>query len=249
VAEVSPQQVADGVHRLGSRLVNWYLVEDGGRLTVVDCGAAGYFDQVESGVSAIGHSMDDLAAIVLTHGDGDHVGFAERLRADAGIPVLIHELDVPLATTTKLKKTEGGMVRYLRYPAAWGLLAHLGANGGLRPPPVAAVTPYGEDQTLDVPGQPRVVFTPGHSDGHCALHFERHGVVFAGDSLCTRNPLTGRAGAQLMPSAFNASTERAIESLDALEATGAETVLAGHGEPWTDGAAKAAQAAREFGPT
>ena len=101
----------------------------------------------------------------------------------------------------------------------------------------------------DVPGQPRVVFTPGHSDGHCAIHFERHGVVFAGDSLCTRNPLTGRVGAQLMPSAFNTSTERAMESLDALEAIAAETVLPGHGDPWTDGAAKAAQAARRFGPT
>src|SRR5437879_573882 len=106
MAEDRPQRVADGVHRLGSRFVNWYVVEDDGRLTVVDCGLPKFFDQVEPGLSAIGRSIGDVAAIVLTHGDNDHVGFAERLRTAAGAPVSIHDLDVPLATTSEQKKTE-----------------------------------------------------------------------------------------------------------------------------------------------
>jgi hypothetical protein len=31
----SGSQVADGIHRLGDHYVNWYVVEDGGRLTVI----------------------------------------------------------------------------------------------------------------------------------------------------------------------------------------------------------------------
>src|SRR5438309_9297572 len=245
----APTRVADGVLRLGTRLVNWYLVEEAGRVSVVDCGLPGYYDQLEPGLAALGRNLDDVAAVVLTHGDGDHVGFAERLRAASSAPVFVHEADVRITTTKENKKTESSLLPYLRHGAALQLIAHFAANGGLKPPPVAEVTAVKDGQTLEVPGKPRVVHTPGHTEGHCVLHFEQHGVVFAGDALCTRNPLTGRSGAQLMPSAFNVSSEQAMRSLDAIAATGAEQVLPGHGEPWTDGAAAAVEAARSFGPT
>ena len=245
----APTQVADGVLRLGTRLVNWYLVEEDGRVTVVDCGLPRYYDQLEPGLAVLGRGLDDVAAVVLTHGDGDHVGFSERLRAASGAPVSVHEDDVRITTTNENKKTESSLLPYLRHGAALELIAHFAANGGLRPPPVAEVTAVKDGQVLDVPGGPRVLHTPGHTKGHCVLHCERQGVVFAGDALCTRNPLTGRSGAQLMPSAFNVSSEQAMSSLDAIGATGAETVLPGHGEPWTDGAAPAVEAARSFGPT
>ncbi len=249
MADVRPERIVEGVHRLGSRYVNWYLVEDGERVTVVDCALPKYFEQVEPGLESIGRSIDDVAAIVLTHGDGDHVGFAERLRAAAGAPVFVHERDAELVTTSKNKETEASLLPYLRHGAAWQLLAHFTANGGLRPPAVTAIQTYDDGETLNVPGSPTVVFTPGHTNGHCAIHFPRHGVVFAGDAICTWNPLTGAKGPQLLPSAFNVSTERAMESLAALEATGADVVLPGHGEPWTEGAPAAVAAARDRGPT
>jgi glyoxylase-like metal-dependent hydrolase (beta-lactamase superfamily II) len=152
-------------------------------------------------------------------------------------------------TTNEVKKTESSLLPYLLHPAAWQLMAHFAAKRGLRPPPVAEVTAVSDGQTLDVPGEPRVIHTPGHTQGHCVLHFERHGVVFVGDALCTRNPLTGRTGAQLMPSAFNVSSDQAMRSLDAIEASGTVMVLPGHGEPFTNGAAAAAAAARAFGRT
>jgi glyoxylase-like metal-dependent hydrolase (beta-lactamase superfamily II) len=244
-----PIQVAEGVHRLGTSLVNWYVVEDGGRLTVLDCGLPSYWGQVEPGLAALGRSMSDIDAIVLTHGDGDHVGFGERLRTTASAPVLIHRDDELLATTTKHKKTEKPIVGYLGKPAAWGLLTHFIRGGGLRPPPIGEVTTYEADQVLDVPGSPRVIPTPGHTDGHCALHFPQSDAVFVGDALCTRNPLTGRMGAQLMPRGLNVSTDTALRSLDAIEATGAQNVLPGHGDPWAGGAAQAAEAARSAGPS
>ena len=35
--------VADGVHRVTDAYTNWYLIEDGGRLTAVDAGLGGCF--------------------------------------------------------------------------------------------------------------------------------------------------------------------------------------------------------------
>jgi len=39
---VAGTEVAPGVHRLGSERVNFYLVEDGGRVALVDAGLSGY---------------------------------------------------------------------------------------------------------------------------------------------------------------------------------------------------------------
>src|SRR3954453_17785057 len=131
MADTQPVEVAEGVHRLGSSLVNWYVVDDGGRLTVVDCGLPSYWNQVEPGLAALGRSMSDIAAIVLTHGDGDHVGFGERLRSTANVPVHVHREDERLATTKAQKKTERSPLGYLVRPAALGLIAHFVRGGGL----------------------------------------------------------------------------------------------------------------------
>ncbi len=94
-----------------------------------------------------------------------------------------------------------------------------------------------------------MIATPGNTPGHSAFLFESHRVLFVGDELCTWNPLTGRLGAQVMPTVFNTSTDQCFESLGALEGLQAETLLAGHGEPWREGAAAAVQNARQAGRT
>ena len=55
------------------------------------------------------------------------------------------------------------------------------------------MTTFGAGDRLDVPGRPRVIHAPGHTEGCVALHFEGHQALLAGDVLCSRNPLTGRA--------------------------------------------------------
>jgi glyoxylase-like metal-dependent hydrolase (beta-lactamase superfamily II) len=224
-------------------------VEDGGRLTVVDCGLSSFWDGVEQALAALGHSPEDVAAIVLTHGDGDHVGFAERLRGASGATVLIHSADEELATKGKIKRPEGTILPYLLNRATWAAAPEFLLGGGVRAPRVAEATTYEDGELLDVPGAPRVVHTPGHTDGHCALLFEGHDTLFAGDALCTLNVLTGRTGMQLMPRAFNVSSDAALRSLDAIEPLAATHVLVGHGEPWDRGAEQAVMAARAAGPS
>ena len=98
-----------------------------------------------------------------------------------------------------------------------------------------------------MPGAPRVVFTPGHTLGHCALHLPDRDAVIAGDAIVTLDPYTGRTGPRLVARAATADTDRNLRSLGPLAATGARTVLVGHGEPWTQGVEAAAAAARQAG--
>ncbi len=74
-------------------------------------------------------------------------------------------------------------------------------------------------------------------------------MLLTGDSLVTRNPLTGRVGPQIMPSGLNQDTPLALRSLDALDGVPAEVLLPGHGEPFTEGTAEAVRRARAAGPS
>lgn len=247
--DTAPTQVADGVVRLGTNLVNWYLVEDGGRVTIVDCGAPAYYAQLDRGLALLDRNRGHIDAIVLTHGHDDHIGFAEQARTELGVPVYVHEADKELATTRKATgKNEKPMTSYLRFPHAYKLITHLMSAGGVPKPP-QEVSTFRDGDELDVPGKPRVVHTPGHTAGHVVLFLESRGVLLMGDLLCTLNPLTGKRGPQLLPQAFNRSSATMLDSLSTIEQLDAPTLAFGHGDPWTQGADSAVRVARETGPT
>jgi glyoxylase-like metal-dependent hydrolase (beta-lactamase superfamily II) len=91
------------------------------------------------------------------------------------------------------------------------------------------------------------VFTPGHTLGHCALHYPDRDALIAGDAIVMLDPYTARRGPRLVARAATADVERNMRSLDALVETGARIVLTGHGEPWTGGIEGAAAQARANG--
>jgi glyoxylase-like metal-dependent hydrolase (beta-lactamase superfamily II) len=241
--------VADGVHRVEDAYTNWYIVEDSDRLTIVDAGVPRSWHSLLDALRSLKRSTDDIAAVVLTHGHFDHLGFAERARAALDVPVWVHENDVPLSRHPRRYGYERSPAYYMATQVrAFPIVAALLRNRAWWPPPIADVRRY-ENGTLDVPGQPLVVPTPGHTLGHCALQLPDRDAVIAGDAIVTLNPYTGRRGPQIVAGAATVDSPRALASLDALEATGAKTVLVGHGPPWTRRADHAAAAARAAGPS
>jgi glyoxylase-like metal-dependent hydrolase (beta-lactamase superfamily II) len=240
-------EVAPGVHRLGNWFVNFYLLEEEGRLTLVDAGLPRMRGQLEAAVAALGRSMGDLEAVILTHGHTDHVGFAGSLEKQSGIPVHVHEADAEMTRTGKSQERERSLLPYLRNRAVWKLLASA-VRGGL-PQKVAQVRTFADGAVLDVPGRPRAVHAPGHSHGCVAFHLADRGVLLTGDVLCSYNPLVGSTGPQVMAGAFNVSSAQALASLDAIAPLEAGLLLFGHGEPWREGAAAAVERARAAGPS
>jgi glyoxylase-like metal-dependent hydrolase (beta-lactamase superfamily II) len=233
------------VHGLGSKLINWYLVEDAGRLTAVDAGLPGFGKRLSGDLASLAHVPGDIEAVVLTHSDADHTGLVPALRA-AGARVLIHSADE--ATLAKPRPKPGdaapqNLLPHLWRPPLWRIIAEMVA-GGARMQKIEGAETFADGDVLDVPGKPRVIATPGHTPGHCALLFESHSALFVGDGMCTYNVVTGKTGPQLMPKPMNVSTDQSYESLANLENVEAEVVLPGHGQPWRGGVAAAVERAR-----
>ena len=63
--ETQPTLVAEGVVRLGTELVNWYLLEEDGKVTVVDAGAPAYRPQLDKGLALLGRqpALDQACAV------------------------------------------------------------------------------------------------------------------------------------------------------------------------------------------
>jgi glyoxylase-like metal-dependent hydrolase (beta-lactamase superfamily II) len=242
-------QVAEGVHRLAPGVCNFYLVEDGGRLLLVDAGAPRDWDLLVRALAALGRSPGDLDAVLITHAHSDHTGFAERARTAADAPVWIHQADAAVAKGAKPGKNDGRATSYLLRVAFYRTVISLARRGGTRTIPVQEVSTFADGETVEVPGRPRAVHAPGHTPGCAALSLEGRRVLLSGDVLVTWNPLTGRVGPQVMPSAFNRDTPQALRSLDRLDGIPADLLLPGHGEPWTEGTAEAARLARAAGPS
>ena len=243
---VEPAFAADGVVRLGTDLCNWFLVDGDDGVVAVDAGFPDYRPQLEPGLRLLGRTPADLTAVVVTHGHADHLGVAEQLRQELGLSVCVHEDDAQLARSAAGRgKTESSTLPYLRHPHAIRFLVHFRTSGKTRP--IADVRPYADGDEL--PGGLRAIHTGGHTVGHSVIHHESRGLLFAGDLLCTLNPLTGARGPQLLPRPLNLSSATMLDSLTKLEGLDVGAILVGHGETWTQGAAAAVSRARNVGPT
>lgn len=241
------EDVGLGIRRITRGVTNFYLMEDGGRLTLIDAGTPKDWEVLVQVVKRTGYRLEDLDAVLLTHAHADHTGVAERTRTEAGARVLIHKADEHSASTGEVAKPDGGMGRYLFKVQMYKTMLSLGRRGAAKVIPIRELSTFSDGETLDVPGQPRVIHAPGHTEGSSALLVEDRDALFAGDVLSTWNPLTGRSGPQIMPSAMNQDTERALQSLSELDGITAGVMLPGHGDPWTGGVDQAVSLARAAG--
>ena len=232
-------ELAPHLHRLGNDLVASYLVDLPEGITLVDAGLPGHWDDLLRELELIGRPLSDVRGLVLTHGDSDHIGFAERLRREAGVPVHVHAADARRARTGEKPKTPMGPAK-LR--PTLGFLAYALRKKGIRPEYLSEVVEVDDGAVLDLPGSPVVIGMPGHSPGSVAVHVPAVDAVFVGDALTTRHVLTGREGAQ--PAPFTDEPEQALASLDLLAQLDASWVLPGHGAPWRGSPAEAAAAVR-----
>ncbi|ASO20475.1 glyoxylase-like metal-dependent hydrolase (beta-lactamase superfamily II) [Actinoalloteichus hoggarensis] len=230
----------EGLHRIGNDIVAAYLVvtEDG--VTVVDAGLAGHWRELTAELAGLGRSLRDVRGVVLTHGDTDHLGFAERLRREHDVPIYVHHADAARARGEVTSRPVwsgariGPMARFLWYAAG---------KGGLRTDHPREVVEFDDGDVLELPGAPRVLGLPGHSPGSVAVQVPAVDALFVGDALTTRHVLTGRSGPQAAP--FTDDPTQALHSLDRLAEVRAKWVLPGHGAPWSGGVQEAVRQVRE----
>jgi len=232
-------ELAPHLHRIGNDIVAVYLVDTPEGVTVIDAGLPGHYADLIAELTSMGRTLNDVKGVILTHGDSDHVGFAERLRLETGVPIYVHAADADRAKGGPKPKTPFGT---FKLGPLLGFMGYAMRKGGARTTYLTDLIEVHDGETLDLPGSPRIIGMPGHSEGSIAIHIPIVDAVFVGDGLTTRHVLTGRTGPQ--PAPFTDEPERAIESLTALLPTKATWVLPGHGTPWNGGVAAAVDAVR-----
>jgi glyoxylase-like metal-dependent hydrolase (beta-lactamase superfamily II) len=240
-----------GIHRLSLPTpflvgrVNCYLIEDD-PLTLLDTGPNSglALDELELGLSAHGHRIEDLGLIIITHQHLDHMGLLDILVRRSGAEVAAFDLLVPyLAAFSEsmdgddrfaesLMRTHGvpsDVVVALRAVShafrAWGCSAQVtrpvrdGDTLGLR------------DRTL------HVLHRPGHSPSDTMFFDEDRGMLLAGDHLIAHissNPFVSRP----LGAPTDAERPRAlityIESMRATRELSPRVTLPGHGDPILD---------------
>jgi glyoxylase-like metal-dependent hydrolase (beta-lactamase superfamily II) len=165
---------------------NAYVVaaESGGPAVVVDA------PPDPEGVAALlaRHDLTPVAALV-THGHIDHVGGIDGI-AGPTVTAYLHPADVDMA------RHPGEQLRALLGDAAFDIGSEV---------VTAPFTDLADGENLDLAGlNLGVLFTPGHSPGHCCFTLEDEGVLFSGDQLFQgsigRTDLPGGDYATLMES-------------------------------------------------
>ena len=240
-----------GIHRLavltpfavGS--VNAYLIEDE-PLTLVDCGpnSATSLRDLERLLTEHGHSISDLALLIVTHQHMDHMGLAgvvaERSSADVACLALLapylEDWEALAAADDDLAYEV--MLRHGLDPSAAKALRSVARMVRGWGASVRVDRALSDGESLRLAGRSvRVLHRPGHSPSDTVLYDEEHGVLITGDHLLPRvssnalisRPLDGAPdGWRPQPLLQYRASLRATRALEA------EVALGGHGEPISD---------------
>jgi glyoxylase-like metal-dependent hydrolase (beta-lactamase superfamily II) len=223
--------------------VNTYLLEDE-PLTLIDSGpnSGKALDELERQLEALGHRIEDLELVIITHQHIDHLGLVDIIAKRSGAEVAALDLLAPFvenfgddaerddAEAAELMRRHGiseEVVTALRQVTgsfrAWGSKAHV-------------TRPLADGETLALRDRRfEVQHRPGHSPSDTTFWDAERRILIAADHLIkhiSSNPLISRP--------LDGSGERTqalvtyLESLKRTRELPAEIVLAGHGEPITD---------------
>ncbi len=244
-----------GIHRLAIPTpflvgrVNCWLIEDE-PLTLVDTGpnSGKSLDELERALGSLGHQIEDLELIVVSHQHMDHLGLLEILARRSGAEVAAFHLLGPYLENFSKSMTDDDAFAdavMRRHGVPGDLATVLGAVG-------AAFRAFGSSGRVTRPlrdgdqlafrhRQLRALHRPGHSPSDTIFWDERRGILLAGDHLLAHISSNAMASRPLPGSKQDGDEPQALlsylRSMRETRELPASLVLTGHGDPIADHAA------------
>jgi glyoxylase-like metal-dependent hydrolase (beta-lactamase superfamily II) len=223
--------------------VNTYLLE-GEPLTLLDSGpnSGKALDELERQLEALGHGIDDLELVIITHQHIDHLGLVDIVAKRSGAEVAALDLLVPFVENfgdDSERDDEEAAALMRRHGISEEVVTALRqVTGSFRAwGGKATVTrPLHDGELLEL-GERKleVQHRPGHSPSDTVFWDSDRRILLAADHLIkhiSSNPLISR------PLDGSAGRTQALvtylESMKRTRELPAEIVLSGHGEPITD---------------
>jgi glyoxylase-like metal-dependent hydrolase (beta-lactamase superfamily II) len=238
-----------GIHRLSIPTpfavgrVNVYLIEDD-PLTLVDTGpnSGTSFDELTRGLASLGHSLEEIELVILTHQHIDHLGLVGIVSSHSGAEVAAIDAALPFVENYSLEASaddEFARDLMLRHgipedvAAALQTVSRAFRAWGARAD-VTRVLHDGEplelrDRTLEVH------FRPGHSPTDTVFLDPERRILLSADHLLkhiSSNPLITRPR-----DGSRGRSQALVTYLDSLRKTrdmDVDLVLPGHGDPIYD---------------
>jgi glyoxylase-like metal-dependent hydrolase (beta-lactamase superfamily II) len=238
-----------GIHRLriptpfAVGRVNCYLLDDD-PLTLVDTGpnSGKSLDELQHQLEGLGHAIEDLELVVITHQHIDHLGLVEIIASRSGAEVAAIDVVVPFVESygTDAERDDAfaaGLM--LRYGIPEDLVAALrSVSASFRAWGAAAkvTRPLADGEVLELRDRRlEVQLRPGHSPSDTVFWDAGRRILLCADHLIAHissNPLLSRPldGSDKRPRALVTY----LRSLARTRELPAEILLPGHGEPITD---------------
>ena len=240
---------AQGIHRIAIPTpfavgrVNVYLIEDS-PLTLIDAGpnSGTSFDELERGVEALGHRLEDIELVILTHHHIDHLGLVGLVASRAGAEVATIDVAVPFVSRFREEAEaddEFGVQIMLRHGVSEDVATALQAvSRSYRSwgAPVDVTRKLTDGETIALRDRRlQVLFRPGHSPTDTVFFDPERRTLVAADHLLkhsSTNPLIPRPREPGAPRPQALVTY--LASLEKTRAMELELLLPGHGDPITD---------------
>lgn len=212
-----PEPVADDAWWVDLDHVNAYVLETEEGPVLVDAGLPRSTEDLREAIEETGQDPAELAAVLVTHTDIDHVG---------GLAELVHGTEAEVHVSPVAAEILTGQ-RKPPWLNTKGLFQRVMNRFVETPEPERMAIVEDGDQVHGF----QVLATPGHGMGHLSFARERDGLVFVGDLV-----RLDKAQPRIAPPYINYDTDEAEASLRHLLDTvgNIETVCSGHGEPLRD---------------
>ena len=219
--------------------VNVFLLRDGDAYTMIDTGL-----QTDESRQVLTQKLAEMKVrierinrILITHIHPDHFGLAGELRERSGAELVIHRLEVALMEPRYARAEDlvHDVAKWLSLNGVPEDEAEFVKSASMAAREfVSVVEPdmllEGAERLPVEDSEIEVIWTPGHSPGHCCFYWRARGVLLSGDHLLPKiSPNIG-----LHPQSGADPLDDYMASLEHIRRLEVEMVLPAHGDPFFD---------------